>query len=212
MLKRKIYLLRHGEIDQSYRGRFVGQTDLPLTDTGEFQARFWEHELCGEQFGAIYCSDLVRSQNTAKIIAALRGISIEVTPELREINLGEWDGLPVSDIKSHFPDEWRMRGENLASYRPPGGESFSDLASRVVPVFGSIVKNAEGNLLIVAHAGVNRVILCHALGMPLANLFNICQDYGCMNILELSGDSFRLKTMNILPSVRACKSTIAVCP
>ncbi|MDR3605498.1 MAG: alpha-ribazole phosphatase [Syntrophaceae bacterium] len=212
MLKRKIYLLRHGEIDQSYRGRFVGQTDLPLTDTGEFQARFWEHELCGEQFGAIYCSDLVRSQNTAKIIAALRGISIEVTPELREINLGEWDGLPVSDIKSHFPDEWRMRGENLASYRPPGGESFSDLASRVVPVFGSIVKNAEGNLLIVAHAGVNRVILCHALGMPLANLFNICQDYGCMNILELSGDSFRLKTMNILPSVRTCKSTIAVCP
>lgn len=212
MLKRKIYLLRHGEIDQSYRGRFVGQTDLPLTDTGEFQARFWEHELCGEQFGAIYCSDLVRSQNTAKIIAALRGISIEVTPELREINLGEWDGLPVSDIKSHFPDEWRMRGENLESYRPPGGESFSDLASRVVPVFGSIVKNAEGNLLIVAHAGVNRVILCHALGMPLANLFNICQDYGCMNILELSGDSFRLKTMNILPSVRACKSTIAVCP
>ncbi len=205
MLKRKIYLLRHGEIDQSYRGWFVGQTDLPLTDTGEFQARFWENELCGEQFGAIYCSDLVRSQNTAKIIAALRGISIEVTPELREINLGEWDGLPVSDIKSHFPDEWRMRGENLESYRPPGGESFSDLASRVVPVFGSIVKNAEGNLLIVAHAGVNRVILCHALGMPLANLFNICQDYGCMNILELSGSSLRLKAMNILPSVRTCK-------
>ncbi|MHB8204870.1 MAG: alpha-ribazole phosphatase [Desulfomonilaceae bacterium] len=205
MLKRKIYLLRHGEIDQSYRGRFVGQTDLPLTDTGEFQARFWENELSGEQFGAIYCSDLARSQNTARIIAALREISIEVTPELREINLGEWDGLPVSDIKSYFPDEWRMRGENLESYRPPGGESFSDLASRVVPVFGSIVKNAVGNLLIVAHAGVNRVILCHALGMPLANLFNICQDYGCMNILELSGSSLRLKAMNILPSVRTCK-------
>jgi probable phosphoglycerate mutase len=105
-----------------------------------------------------------------------------------------------------------MRGENLESYRPPGGESFSDLASRVVPVFGSIVKNAEGgNLLIVAHAGVNRVILCHGLGMPLANLFRICQDYGCMNILELSGGSLRLKAMNILPGVRTCKSTTAIC-
>ncbi|MGC8604408.1 MAG: alpha-ribazole phosphatase [Desulfomonilaceae bacterium] len=212
MMKRKIYLLRHGEIDRSYQGRFVGQTDLPLTDTGELQARFWEHELSEALFSRIHCSDLARSLNTAQIIAGSNRIPIEITPELREINLGEWDGLPVSDIKSHFPDEWRTRGENLASYRPPGGESFSDLASRVVPVFVSIVKNAEGNLLIVGHAGVNRVILCHALGMPLANLFRICQDYGCMNILELSGDSFRLKTMNILSSVRSCKPTIAVRP
>ncbi|MGO8877972.1 MAG: alpha-ribazole phosphatase [Desulfomonilaceae bacterium] len=210
MLKRKIYLLRHGEIDRIYRGRFVGQTDLPLTDTGEFQARFWKQELSEVLFSTIHCSDLVRSQNTAQIIAASRGIPIEVTPEFREINLGEWDGLPISDIKSHFPDEWRMRGENLESYRPPGGESFSDLASRVVPVFGSIVKNAEGgNLLIVAHAGVNRVILCHALGMPLANLFRICQDYGCMNILELSGSSLRLKAMNMLPRGQARRFKLA---
>jgi probable phosphoglycerate mutase len=139
MSKYNIYLLRHGEIDQNYPGRFIGQTDLPLTDTGEFQARFWEQELSEVLFSGTHCSDLVRSKNTAQIIAGSRGIPIEVTPELREINLGEWDGLPVSDIKSNFPDEWRMRGENMESYRPPGGESFSDLASRVVPVFGSML-------------------------------------------------------------------------
>ncbi len=199
MSQHNTYLLRHGEIDQSYRGRFVGQTDLPLTNTGEFQARFWEHELSREQFRAIYCSDLVRSQNTAKIIAGSRGFPIEVITEFREINLGEWDGLPVNDVKTHFPDEWRIRGENVESYRPPGGESFSDLSSRVAPIFRSILKNIKGDTLIVGHAGVNRVILCHALGIPLANLFRICQDYGCMNILEFGGGSLRLKAMNMPP-------------
>ncbi|MDA8406806.1 MAG: histidine phosphatase family protein [Deltaproteobacteria bacterium] len=207
----RIYLLRHGEIDTTYRGRFVGQVDLSLSESGKLQARLWERELSETELNIIYCSDLERSKVTASIIAGARKQNVEIIPELREINLGDWEGMEIEQVKRVFAEQWRMRGMEIGNYRPPNGESFSDLASRVLPVFQSMVDNLKGNILIVGHSGVNRVILCHALGMPLTNLFNICQDYGCMNILEFSVGCLRLKAMNILPSVRTCKLTTAVC-
>ena len=207
----RIYLLRHGEIDTTYRGRFVGQVDLSLSESGKLQARLWERELSEIELNIIYCSDLERSKVTASIIAGARKQNVEIIPELREINLGDWEGMEIEQVKRVFAEQWRMRGMEIGNYRPPNGESFSDLASRVLPVFQSMVDNLKGNILIVGHSGVNRVILCHALGMPLTNLFNICQDYGCMNILEFSVGCLRLKAMNILPSVRTCKLTTAVC-
>ena len=207
----RIYLLRHGEIDTTYRGRFVGQVDLSLSESGKLQARLWERELSEIELNIIYCSALERSKVTASIIAGARKQNVEIIPELREINLGDWEGMEIEQVKRVFAEQWRMRGMEIGNYRPPNGESFSDLASRVLPVFQSMVDNLKGNILIVGHSGVNRVILCHALGMPLANLFNICQDYGCMNILEFSVGCLRLKAMNILPSLRTCKSTTAVC-
>ncbi len=207
----RIYLLRHGEIDTTYRGRFVGQVDLSLSESGKLQARLWERELSETELNIIYCIDLERSKVTASIIAGARKQNVEIIPELREINLGDWEGMEIEQVKRVFAEQWRMRGMEIGNYRPPNGESFSDLASRVLPVFQSMVDNLKGNILIVGHSGVNRVILCHALGMPLTNLFNICQDYGCMNILEFSVGCLRLKAMNILPSVRTCKLTTAVC-
>ncbi len=196
----KIFLLRHGEIDTSYVGRFVGQTDLALSVAGEFQARLWERELSAVPLKKIYCSDLMRSKDTAGIISGSRKLDIQISPQLREINLGEWEGLQIGYVKIHFAEEWRMRGMDMEKYRPPGGESFSDLASRVLPVFNGIVNNAKGNVLVIGHAGVNRIILCHLLGMPFANLLTICQDYGRMNIIELKDGSLRLKAMNITPA------------
>jgi alpha-ribazole phosphatase len=199
MQRQKIYLLRHGEIDTGYRGRFVGQIDLRLTDKGEMQARWWERAFADTVFDRIYCSDLSRSLDTAKIVARGRRNSIEIALRLREISLGAWDGIPIDEVKSCSPEEWNKRGEDLARYRPPGGESFSDLASRIVPFFQEIVGSGFEKLLIVGHAGVNRVILCHVLGMPLANVLRIGQDYGCLNIIECSGGSFQVKAINIPP-------------
>jgi len=199
MQQQEIYLLRHGEIDTGYRGLFVGQIDPGLTDKGVIQAQWWERALTGTLFDRIYCSDLSRSQRTAQILAGARQDSIEVIPDLREISLGEWDGIAMAQVKSCSPEEWNKRGEDLERYRPPGGESFSDLASRIVPIFQKIARGEFERRLIVGHAGVNRVILCHVLGMPLANLLRICQDYGCLNIIERSAGSLRVKAMNVRP-------------
>ncbi len=62
-----------------------------------------------------------------------------------------------------------------------------------------ILQNAAGNTLIVGHAGVNRLILCKVLGVPIANLHSIGQDYGCLNVLDFSGKRPRVKLMNYVP-------------
>jgi probable phosphoglycerate mutase len=106
------------------------------------------------------------------------------------------------EVRQRFPEEYKRRGENLSDYRPRTGESFSDLRRRIVPVFERIVGGMGGNILIVGHAGVNRTILCHVLGMPLANLFRIEQPYGSMSIIACKGNSFRLRCMNLLPAIQ----------
>ncbi len=193
----KIYLLRHGEIDLQGEKRFIGQTDIPLNQNGTDQAYYWHHELADVGFSEIFCSDLKRTYKTASIIAVEE--NVRAMPQLREIKLGKWEGLSMLEIRTRFPDKWKKRGEDIATYRPEGGESFADLHARVVPVFEQIAQNLKGNALIVAHGGVNRIILCHVLGMPLGNLFRLNQDYGCLNIIDCSRTPMQLTGMNMQP-------------
>jgi probable phosphoglycerate mutase len=194
-----IYLLRHGEIEVRGEKRFVGQTDLPLNDTGRNQARWWQKRLASVTLERIYCSDLLRSLETAKIIAAAGQRDIEPLAQLREIHLGQWEGLSMREVRTRNPEKWRQRGERLASCRPPGGESFSDLQERVVPVFEDIAAQTTGDVLIVSHAGVIRVILCQVLGMPVARLFRLGQEYGALNLIDCSHDPRQVIGMNICP-------------
>jgi alpha-ribazole phosphatase len=192
-----IYLLRHGKIalDGEQR-RYIGQTDLPLDAEGVRQSERLQVLLERAGFTAVYCSDLVRSQATAKIIAGKTGARTEIYPGLREISLGEWEGLTFAEVAHSFPEQFEARGRDLAYYRTPGGESFADCGRRVMEAFRKIAAEGEDPVVIVGHAGVNRLILCHVLGMPLANLFRINQDFACINIIQHLGNTSRVKAMN----------------
>lgn len=193
-----IYLLRHGEIEDPGSRRFIGQTDCRLSTSGRAQAEYWKTWLQGKGVVHIYCSDLVRSSETAEIISSGLGVKISVNPDLKEIHLGEWDGEPMQRIRKKFPASWTERGARIDAYRTPAGESFNDLYNRVVPAFASIArKMAAAHVLIVGHAGVNRMILCHVLGMPIRRLFSIRQDYGGLNIIENDSTGFQVASMNI---------------
>ncbi|MFH1117637.1 MAG: alpha-ribazole phosphatase [Pseudomonadota bacterium] len=192
-----IYLMRHGEIQKRGQQDLVGQIDLPLSDAGLRQAHAWSVALQSTQFERICCSDLQRTRRMAEIVAGNRNQAIDKVPQLREINLGAWDGISLHDLHARFPGEWDKRGADVAGYRPPGGESFADLQARVVPVFLEIAGQAHSDVLIVAHAGVIRVIICHILDVPLSNLFRIGQDYAGLNMIKPQGDSFLLVAMNL---------------
>ncbi|MBM7855072.1 putative phosphoglycerate mutase [Desulfohalotomaculum tongense] len=196
MEQRLIYLVRHGEVDTIGKKRFIGQIDLPLSDKGISQAKRLQQELSCAQISGIYCSDLQRAVKTAEIIAEKHRAAVTVCQELREIKLGRWEGKTFEEVCRHYPQQFKKRGEDIANYRPPDGESFADLSKRVVAAFHKLISNSKGNILIVGHAGVNRMILCHLLGMPLKNLFNIYQDYGCLNIILYGRFGFRLRLMN----------------
>ncbi|MGD8369013.1 MAG: histidine phosphatase family protein [Desulfobacterales bacterium] len=194
----KIYLFRHGEVQGTGEKIFLGRTDAPLSSEGRRQAEAWRAHFPGRLPGRIVASPLGRSLEFARIVAGERAMEVEVSPAFSEIDLGDWDGRPMAEIRDRDPDVWKARGQDFAGFRPPGGESFSDVHSRVVPAFEKLAGEVESGLLLVCHAGVNRVILCHLLGMPLANLFRLGQDSGCLNVIEKGAAGFRVKALNCL--------------
>ncbi len=201
--EKKIFLLRHGEVHaETDQKRFIGQLDLPLSDLGRHQARCWRKSLADTPITHIISSDLSRCMETARIVAADR--SMEVTPlaALREIHLGRWDGMAFREVKNRWPEAFQKRGVDMSRFRPPAGESFQDLQQRVVPVFEKAVAQAGKHILIVAHAGVNRMILCYLLGMPVENLFRIAQGCGAMNLIERKAGEYRIASINLLPDQR----------
>lgn len=221
-----VYLLRHGQTIPERPWRFLGQRDAALSDAGRAQAAAWREALAGVDFAGAWSSDLARCRETAAIILEGRGFAAAPVAGLREISLGEWDGLTVAEVMSRYPGLYEARGANIAGFRPPGGESFADLSGRAWtalehillkahPDKASDVTNARhteanpapgeartttgANLLVVAHAGLNRVLMARVLGMPLKNLFRLDQDHGCLNVLRFGPGEPRLLRANLAP-------------
>ena len=163
------------------------------------QAVWWKKELSHVDFEAIYCSDLARALDTAKCIANMDKSHIHILLQLREIDLGDWDGETMKEIKIRFPDAWKDRGRRMDSFKTPNGESFQELHDRVIPVFQKIISEMTGDVLIVGHAGMNRIILCHVLEKPIKELFDIPQEYAAFNLIDCSEGRPMVLTMNRTP-------------
>lgn len=194
-----LYLVRHGAIIKVEGKVFIGQSAVPLSDEGVDQAWALRKLLEPVHFSRYIASDLSRSLRTAKIIAGRRARSVEPFAALREINLGDWEGYPFQQIRARYPDEYAARGRDLEHWRPPHGESFADCHARVSEALHSILAHSTGNVLLAGHAGVNRLILCSALGIPVQKLFNLAQDYGCINILQFASGRARVQLINYVP-------------
>ena len=182
---RTVLLIRHGLVFEDAEDRILGAADAPMSPAGEAQIRELSARLRPRVApDAIYCSDLSRARRTAELLASGPTVPIRVRPALREIDMGEWQGLSRREVAKRLPDEYAARGRDIANFRPPGGESFADLAARVLPCWRDIVESEAQVVTIAGHAGVNRVILCHLLGAPLANLFRIAQGPACVSVIE----------------------------
>lgn len=196
-----MWLMRHGALPQVFPRRFVGQSDIALSDQGREQAVGLASALAGIPFESAVSSDLARCLETARIILAGRDVPLRIEAGLREIRLGEWEGLTVAEVRKRFPGHYEARGEDIAGFRPSGGESFHDVQKRAVAALEAIVRASRGEVLVVAHGGVNRCLLCHLLGMPLGHLFRLGQEYACLNLLDFSGDTPTVARVNLPPSV-----------
>ena len=192
-----IYLVRHGKIrTEGDQRRYIGQTDVPLDAEGIRQIERMRERLASSGVKNIYCSDLERSRESAHLLATNSRYPVSELSDLREIHLGEWEGLSFAEVIRRFPDKFEERGKDIAYYRVPGGESFVDCSQRVLAAFHKIVAEMTEPIVIVGHAGVNRLILCNLLGMPIANLFRIAQDFACINTLQYNGAMVQVKLIN----------------
>ncbi len=181
----RLFLVRHGELTTSKDWKYVGHMDVEMNDTGIAQIKRLAGRLKDEEIDVILSSDLKRTAKSAEIIGGFLGLSPSQHRDFREINLGHWEGMTRDEIVNKFVAEFEKRTLNLSEFRVEGGESFLDVQSRVIPALNLFLEKHNGNnLLLVAHGGVNRIILCHALGLDLSNLSRIDQAYGCLNIID----------------------------
>ena len=185
----RIYLIRHGQVAGFDRPRYNGQIDVPLTDYGVEQYHLLKERLADKKISACYSSDLSRCTIGAGIICQAIGLEPVLYPELRELNIGVWEGLAWEEIKANWPDGWQARLKDPVNYRVPGGENLLDLEARVMPVIKDVARRHKGEeIVVVGHGGVNRIVLLNAIGAPLAGMFNIEQTFGCLNIIDYYAD------------------------
>ena len=183
----KVYLLRHGHVDNGSEKKYLGRTDVPLAVLGLEQAHLLYNYFKAIPIDAVFTSPLKRCLQTTQILCQDKHRTYQIVEAFREINMGDWENVAMASIKSQYPELYAQRGENLEHFIPPRGESFYDLAERARHAFDEIVHNAMGNIIIVAHAGVNRMILANILGIAINDMFSIEQPYACIN--ELTWDS-----------------------
>lgn len=189
MTRTRLYLVRHGQVEGHEEKRYNGQGDVSLTGLGQRQFAGLAERLRGEKLAAVYCSDLSRCLRGAETIASFHALVPEIRSGVREISMGEWEGTTWKELQEKRPEEWRGRLDDLVNYRPPGGENLLDVAGRVRPVVREILDRHPGEeVALVAHGGVNRLILLDAVGAPLDRLFSFEQNYGCLNIIDYYPD------------------------
>jgi alpha-ribazole phosphatase len=194
----RIYLVRHGQVNGYENFPIYGHTDVGLTDTGILQMQQVAERLRLIDISAIYASDLTRAITSSRIISRYHDVPLYFLPELREMHFGDWEGLTMSEIQEKFPEELKRRNTNLLDFQAPGeGESIAGFSTRITDCFRQIRSKQNGNdIVIVVHGGVNRIILCQALGLDLSHMFGIQQDYGCLNIIDYYPDSTLVRLMN----------------
>lgn len=189
MSRTRLYLVRHGQVVGFEQKRYNGHVDVPLTPEGEAQFGLLKMRLQKKPLTAVYSSDLNRCRFGARLIAEDHGLEPVFDPALRELHVGDWEGQTWQELQAAYPQQWQARLNDIVNYRVPNGENLHDLAARVRPAVQKIIAAHPGEeILLVAHGGVNRLILLDVIGAPLTSLFNIEQTYGCLNIIDYYPD------------------------
>lgn len=155
----RIIAIRHGETAWNNDTRIQGHTDIPLNDTGHWQAARLAEALAGEPVAAIYASDLSRAWETASYVGRALGVEVVADQGLRERGFGTFEGRTFADIEKETPEQaqlWRKRDPEFA---PEGGESLITLRERVVATAARLAAKHPGELIaLVGHGGVMDVM------------------------------------------------------
>jgi broad specificity phosphatase PhoE len=162
----ELFLVRHGETDWNRDRRFQGHADPPLNETGREQAHALATELAGEGIELVYTSDLARAVETAEIVAARLGTDVRSMRDLREIDVGEWQGLTWQEIEERYPAGARSWHEHGAGWE--SGETYEQLGERVVAALRRIAsEHPEERVLVVGHGGTIRATRAFIEGLSV---------------------------------------------
>ncbi len=155
MTAARVYLARHGQTAYNHEGRFQGQQQVPLDDTGRAQAAELAERAAGYAFCALWCSPLLRARETADMVAARIGLEPKEDARLMETDAGEWTDLTFVDVRARTPERFDAFAAADPGFAFPGGESFAEQEVRVSAALAD-VEAGELPALVVCHGMVIR--------------------------------------------------------
>lgn len=189
----RIILIRHGETDWNTQTRIQGHIDIALNGRGRWQAKRLGAALADEGLAAVYSSDLQRARGTAQAVADAAGLSLQVSPTLRERAFGSFEGHTFAEIEARWPEQamrWRRRDP---SFGPPGGETLQAFFERSVQAVHDLAAAHHGQAVaMVAHGGVLDCLYRAATGQPLGAARTWAMANAGINRLLRAGDVLTL--------------------
>lgn len=186
----RLLLLRHGETQWNRESRFQGIRDIPLNEVGKAQAEKAAAFLREITLDFAVSSPMLRPKETAEIILRHHPqINLALEPSLQEICHGLWEGKLETEIEAAFPGLLQQWKEAPETVQMPEGENLQQVWQRAVPCWESVVKRFNSPVasqvgIVVAHDAINKVILCHLLGLSPGNFWNIKQGNGGVSVID----------------------------
>jgi len=181
----RLLLVRHGQSTWNREHRIQGHLDPPLSDQGRRQAELLGRRLAGRPWAGFYASDLKRAFETATILGSAIGIAPEPLESLREIFLGEWEGLRTDEVAQRFPEAWAGWTHEPDWDLVSGGEGSALFEARISAAIEDILRRHEhGDVLVVTHGGVIQVALHRVVGLANRGLFPFRIQNASLSVIE----------------------------
>lgn len=196
MAVKTLYLIRHAEPDfpdgeKLCLGR---KNDLPLGDAGRRQAALLGDAFSGLPLEAVYTSPLLRARQTAERIACVR--PLHVLGDLIELDGGAWDGVPFRTLRAQYPQHFD-RSAPLSC--PPGGETDESGLARARAALAHIEKHTKRCAAIVAHSGINRILLCSLMGLPMTDKRKLKHGFAATSIIGYEDGVWTVQETGVAP-------------
>ena len=201
----KLILARHGHVEGISPERFRGRAELPLTELGRREAEMTAARIAASwRPAAIYTSPMGRCVATGAAIAKPLGLAPSAILRLNDIDYGDWQGLTRDEARARWPAELDLWYAHPDWAAIPNGESLQQVLTRAVAALRDIVRrHPDDTVVLVSHDSVNRVLLLHALELPLSRYWRFRQSPCCINELDLGADGFTILGINQTDHLRA---------
>jgi broad specificity phosphatase PhoE len=204
----QVLLVRHGETDWNKAHRVQGgKSDTLLNEVGKGQAEALALRLKSESVQTIYSSPLKRARHTAQAISRHHRLEVQVEPNLREIDVGELEGVLINMVGKRLDELLAMKGQNekqngaeessWVKLQNIGGESLEELQQRAWGVIEHIVKqHSDGVVVVVSHYFVIIAIICAVLGLPLSQIGRLRMGVASISTVVFDGELNYLSAFN----------------
>jgi len=191
----QIILVRHGRTPWNKDKIFRGTKDVPHDEQEE--ARLVGEWLKDETIHAAYASPLSRARDTAAAVAQHHGIPVHDLPGIIDLNYGDWQGMPLAEVKVKYPDLYRQWEAAPETVRFPNGETLDEVRTRALAaVEAAMARHPDQTILLAAHRVVNKVLIAAFIGLDNSHFWRIGQDTTAINRFARQGDTWHIMLIN----------------